>query len=483
MLALTGCSDDFVDIDERGAATATTVQDLRLTLDGINGTLKDGFYTVNIYNVDQMFSDEFKEMSEASFSGLSQESSRRAFRFDDFVYTASETDKQWEAYFEIISIANYVLNRVDDLPDPLGQHDQVKGEAMAYRAFAYYYLVNIYADNYTEAKASSSLGLPIITQFGDPSVSMKRETVAKVYDLIIEDLTEGTKLMKPTLSSVFAPSRPMALGMLAKTYLQMGKYEEAKKAAADALSIKNTLLDYKTLPTVPLAINFDLANPKLWSPYPSQDKNSETLFYFMNQNSFDIAALQGATFYSLNPDYLAYTNVTNFVTDDLMALGNPSDIRFSRMIFNDGTYNRFIAGNATGGERGLLKGVSTAELVLIQAECEARTGDFNLAMTQLNNFRANRFLAPDVHVLNAITREQAIQHVLDERQREFMYKGTRMFDIKRLNAHHNANISITHIDPTDNKEYTLEANSPKWNLAIPPNEIAIAPELEQNPRD
>ncbi|MEM9679463.1 MAG: RagB/SusD family nutrient uptake outer membrane protein [Bacteroidota bacterium] len=485
LVTISSCSDDFVDIDERGAATATTVEDLRLTLDGINGAFVDNNDETLLHYTEMFFTDEITHMSLASYNGIFAQPDRRAYGFEDFIYNEAEADLTWNRYYKVISSANFVLNQVDDLPDALGQRDQVKGEALVYRAFAYLWLVNIYADNYTDATAQNSMGVPIITEFGDPTVSLVRASVDDVYDLIINDLNEATVLLSGSTGSVFKPGAAATYGLLAKAYLQMGKYDLAKENADEALAINNSILDYNTLPIAPVAINFDFVNLSLWSPRPGESENPETIFYFNNQYGLDFASLQGGTFVSLDPNYFPVTSSTSFVSDDVMALGSPFDIRFSRMIFNTNGDNRFLGYGDFRVTRGIPKGINTAELTLIKAESEARTGDFNTAMAILNDFRSKRFFnfVPGAYILTATNPDEAIQHILDERQREFMLRGYRMFDIKRLNAHHNTNISATHVIPTDGSSVTLEANNPKWNAAIPPAEILLAPELIQNPRN
>lgn len=124
--------------------------------------------------------------------------------------------------------------------------------------------------------------------------------------------------------------------------------------------------------------------------------------------------------------------------------------------------------------------MTTAEMYLIKAECEARLGVGNPAET-LKTLRRTRFYdqtaAEDI--------EGTVQDVIDERLRE-MGVIWRFFDIKRLNGAENAGIHITReilTDPTDiNSVTTLDVapDDSRWALPF----YNIEAELmgwEQNP--
>ena len=109
--------------------------------------------------------------------------------------------------------------------------------------------------------------------------------------------------------------------------------------------------------------------------------------------------------------------------------------------------------------------MTTAEMYLIKAECEARAGNASAAAEDLKTLRRTRFYdqtaAEDIG--------GSVQEVLDERTREM---GTfwRFFDIKRLNGAENAGIHVTReilTDPTDITTVTtldIAPDDPRWAL-------------------
>ena len=124
------------------------------------------------------------------------------------------------------------------------------------------------------------------------------------------------------------------------------------------------------------------------------------------------------------------------------------------------SYSRFYC---NGG--GVLLGMTTAEMYLIKAECEARAGNATAAAEDLKTLRRTRFY--DQAAAENIG--GSLQEVLDERTREM---GTfwRFFDIKRLNGADNAGIHVTReilTDPTDITTATtldIAPDDPRWAL-------------------
>ncbi len=66
------------------------------------------------------------------------------------------------------------------------------------------------------------------------------------------------------------------------------------------------------------------------------------------------------------------------------------------------------------------------ELLLLQAECMLRTGDFNGALSLLNDQRANRNLTP---VLNTVSADELMEEIFQERRRELIGEGWLWYDL------------------------------------------------------
>jgi len=128
-------------------------------------------------------------------------------------------------------------------------------------------------------------------------------------------------------------------------------------------------------------------------------------------------------------------------------------------------------------------GMTTPEMYLIKAECEARAGKNSDAANTLKTLRRARF--KDQTVADEVGSSVTLQTVLDERAREMSYIW-RVNDIKRLNGSDNAGISLTRTilttrtDLTTKQELVLGPDDPRW--ALPFNTLeAKNMGWEQNP--
>src|SRR5690606_14284454 len=116
--------------------------------------------------------------------------------------------------YSVISSANAVVETLggnDATPDnPVGRH--MMGQAKAMRAYAYFYLANLYSRE-VYGNGSEKI-LPIYTATG--SVNNPKSTAKDVYDLIIGDLRQAVTLLDGFSrgSSLHAVNKNVAKGLL-----------------------------------------------------------------------------------------------------------------------------------------------------------------------------------------------------------------------------------------------------------------------------
>lgn len=126
------------------------------------------------------------------------------------------------------------------------------------------------------------------------------------------------------------------------------------------------------------------------------------------------------------------------------------------------------------------KGLNIGEIYVTEAEALVREGEINEALELLNALAVKRHVEGTYVDVTERNPEKLLQLILDERRRELMFKGTRWFDLKRLNKDPRFAKTITH--NYFGETYTLEPNSNRYVLPIPPKAIASNDLLEQNPR-
>src|SRR5699024_6733998 len=122
--------------------------------------------------------------------------------------------------------------------------------------------------------------------------------------------------------------------------------------------------------------------------------------------------------------------------------------------------------------------VTTSMMYLIRAECNARLGNLQLALDDINTLRMHRYKTDTyskITVSDLNNSQQAVlEEVLLERRRELYGKELRLFDVKRLG------LPVTH--ELGNSESSVPAHSPKLVWPIHYSYIELNPEMKQNPR-
>lgn len=448
---LSSCNE-YVDIQPRGKAIVETLDQVNDLLEAANNLSGSSGNS----NVIQLISDKIKMLDEDVAWAEGNNRFRyyaSVYRLENVFFRANEKDFLWQNHYACISNSNYILSVLPKLDGEESIKNLYKAEALTHRAHAYWRLVNLYGAHYGLPQAAEEeSGVPIVLDYANQEESITRQSVNAVYDLIIDDLTTAIPLLNEGRPYVDRINKAAAQAMLSRVYLHMGNYAEALNMANAALAHNSTLLDYDLVSGVlPVGLN----NPE---------------FILMKEDNM---AFTGS--------YPNYKNAGTF-TDELLELfpDKENDLRVSKMCGRDYLGNYVWALNAGFSKAPI--GVTVPELLLIKAECLARDNRVTEAMDALNTLRAKRFsavaVASDLHLLNANNQTEAVAHAIDERRREFHVLGMRFFDMKRLNALHDASLSLTRGD------VTWRPNSINW--ALPIGEATIITSdggIKQNPRE
>lgn len=456
LVALLGCDRDKVlDITPTGQIIPETVDDFRPLLDNLIGS---GDVFTGHYGIDLFMADELKVLDGTLNNYLVRRNKSKilinALTWEkDFTDSQStETDFNWINLYNEIYTCNVVLKAMGNskITGDTKLRAKLIAEAKVHRAFYHFSLVNLYAKQYEPASAANSLGIPVRTS--PERTPLKRWSLQDTYDFILKDLTEAINshaLVDKPDSKInrIRPSMTAAYGMLARVYLQMGKYQEALEAASHSLDLYANLVDYTLLRNYLRAL-----------------ENPELLLFKI-------------------PIIILSKSENIYVNDELLNLYTKGDARLDLMYRTVRTRSgsKKVVFTEFSGQRNIVRyvGVSTGEMYLIRAECNARLGKLSLAAEDLNTLRAKRIhnYSP---LLTFTDKAKALSFVKQERCRELAGRGMRLFDLKRYNALDHAQISITH--KIDGVNHVLPYDSNRWICPIPRGIIAMNPEIEQSPR-
>jgi len=369
-----------------------------------------------------------------------------SYTWQDKIYDPSQGDADYIGLYKAVYYSNVLLDGVMSSEKGTdAEKKEIYAEAFVHRAFAYLQLVNTYGPQFDPTTKNSEKAVPLLLK---PELfsSLDRSTVGQIYDQIISDLNSAlANDIQDTPPFNVLPSKKAAYALLARTYLYMGQYQLSLENAEKALQMQNGLIDLKTFAT--------------GYSYPVLIQNPEVIFSKNLLLTYNRAPLSN--------DLLSSFGTTDLRYDYYTIAGN---------IGISPTYTGRGFGIATYSfTNGINIGVSVPEMYLIAAECYARAGQTQKAVDYLNILRAKRFRANAAYQVSAVTSAEALNLVLTERQKEFIGRGFRWFDQRRLN-----------LDPAFQKTYTrvfkgntftLAPNSDGYVFPINQNYIDLNPEL------
>lgn len=475
-VTLSGCKK-YLDIRPKGYTIPEYYDDFAKLLND-NALNRVGGAYVN-YITDDVQAGREKDKSTSADYPLYALNKRNLYEFQHgAIFEDGQSDAFYEPAYDHIYTYNTVINHVESVTDASeARKKQLKAEALVGRAFEYFNLVNAYAAHYDPATAATDLGVPLVLT-DDIYFKYKRNTVGEVYKQIVSDLEEAFPYLGTSAPHKFRPTKGIAYAFLSKLNLYMGNYEEALKNANEALKLYSNLIDYDVYTTKKGTwgrVHYMDVDGKTAISFPDVKDSKETVWGRVAASSSSHIFTEVYASKDLLDTYKANLPV------------GAEDKRLS-LFFLDGK-SEFGSGIVSFPGRVLWgpyvdfnTGLGTAELYLIAAECEARVGSKDKALTHLNTLRTNRIVGNTPLV--AATNDDALKIALDERRREMPYLGiTRLADLKRLNKDPRFAKTITHettnSDGLVTSTYTLAPNDLRYVLPIPPKVLALNPGIPE----
>jgi starch-binding outer membrane protein, SusD/RagB family len=393
---------------------------------------------------------------------------------------AATTLYAWRMYYRIIANANIIIELIDAAEGPVSEKEHIKGQALTYRAWAHFQLVQLYGKRYDwNVLSNDQLGVPIMIT--STTAPQPRATVEAVYIQINEDLDAAILLLdgKPAKPKSHFNVRT-ARGIKARVALTMGDWTTAASYANQART-GLTLMNNAQL----LSGFSTISNPEfIWASEVIPDQTTYFYsFYAYNSYNFSSSMIRAnpKSINSLLYESMSATDTRRglweVVAANARARLNAEGVPTTFAVF---PYQNFkFKAAAVGDSRGDLPYMRTAELILIEAEAYAQLGGAAnelLAQQTLFTLMSNRDPAS---VQSVNTGQDLIDEILRNRRIELWGEGFRWFDLKRLNlpldrngANHSATWAVIFDEP---------AGTNLWQWLIPRDEINANPLMEQNP--
>lgn len=425
----------------------STLEDFQALLDNDN-VFNGGSSFGVVPNLGLIASDDFWT-TDANFDA-SNPHERNAFIWAKEVYESVNV-RDWSFPYRAVLYANIALDGIEDItPQNSKEQEQwnnVKGSALFYRAYMFYQLAQVFAPQYVQSTAESTLGIPLRLK-ADVNESLTRATLQQTYDQILMDLENSLLLLPATPLYKTRPSKPSAFAILAKTYLIMQDFEKALAYSDSCLKYYDKMLDYNTI----------IGSPSF---FPIPVFNDDVIFHSTLIGQTNILAINRAL---IDPVFFE-----SYHENDLRR----------QFYFWDYQNNKTFKGTYAGLPI-LYAGIGTDEVMLMKAECEARRGNTQTAMNTLNALLETRWKTNTYITITASNADEALDVVLKERQKQLLMRGTRWIDLRRLNLESRFAKTLTRT--IKGETYTLPPNDKRYTFLIPDEVIALNPKIEQNER-
>lgn len=367
-------------------------------------------------------------------------------------------------YYKEIANANQIIENAEEAPGDNDIREQVLGEAHAFRGYAYYMLVQMYAKRYEHGQDNSQLGMPlrVDTDF-DP---IPRNTVEETYTLINEDLTTALTLLEgKDRSNKSHFDESVVNGLLARVALTQGRWADAAGYAHEARQ------NYSLMSNEEYLDGFNDYNNKewMWGYHYTLDQLDNFANWMSNM--------------SRNFNATAIRNVPKVMNNVLFDMFPSTDVR-TQVVKPDGQHPELnLASNyslypytsqkflTTDWDNSMSLGdavmMRSAEMYLIEAEALARDGKEGESKAVFNELMANRDPA---YTPTSASGAVYIEEIINSRRIELWGEGQRFLDLKRLDlpldrrgANHNETVTngVMFVEPADKR----------WQYLFPQDEI------------
>ncbi len=387
----------------------------------------------------------------------------RYLDFDFYSVNANNpnVDRTWDDLTRIIASTSIIIERAKVISFPESEQEdaeQYRGEAYALRALAFHNMQLLFAQPYNFSADASHLGVPIpdFELLGDGGTlqTPSRSSTAQVYQQIENDLLNAIDLLKNVnlIASESARKRMnlhAAKALLARVYLHMESWTEAKNLAIDVIENSGSEL---------------LENDEYIASW-GLESNKETLMVLIN-NAVDNSGSD-----SISHFYLNYEDA--FATDDFVSiLGDTTDVR-KGLYPRDGNVNLVEKFPRKTVRDDKIQIVRLSEMYLIKAEAHAQLTEDIQAQEALDAIRQR---AEPTAASSTETGQVLIDKIILERRKELAFEGFRLYDLTRYGRTFNKFLQ-------DGDPIPISAPENRTIMPIPIDEINVNPNIanQQNP--
>lgn len=340
------------------------------------------------------------------------------YHLEERVATERRPGRQWQYCYANIRDLNNILEAVpvEELSNLGDDQRQLRGEALALRAYHYFLLINLFQTGGTWEHIKDLPGVPVYETASLDGES--RGTVADVYERIKADFEEAIPLLNGfTQNMVTRVDQTAAKALAARAYLYAGEYDKALKWASEVVA------SAKLMTTEEYTNGFaDISNSEwLWGV----DVNAENTTSYASFFSMMDPVTQG---------YAGMLGQYKCIDRRLYDAIKEDDIR--KQCFKDGDHEipyvqyKFIDNSLRFlGDLVLLR---VADAYYIKAEAEARTGNIEAAKATLDAITNARAISGSHSYSWSSNISELLDQIFVQKRIELWGEGQSLFEFNRL---------------------------------------------------
>jgi hypothetical protein len=379
----------------------------------------------------------------------------------------------YEMYYRIIGNANIAIASIDNAAGPQAEKDQIKGEALALRGWAYFNLVQMYGKRYdATTKPNAQLGVPLVLT--PTTEGLPRSSVEEVYTQINKDLTQAASLLKSARGFKSHINLEVTKGLLARVALTQQNWADAAKYAAEART------GFTLMSETQYQDGFqDISNPEWIWGFDHLEDQSE---FFGGYHSY-ISCNYNSTVIRTYPKVINSLLYNQIPTTDIrskMWVRTPTAANSIvppggvRIPFLNQKFR--LPGVPSTSAMGDVPYMRAAEMYLIEAEAKAKLGQDANAAKVLFDLVTKRDAS---YKLSTSTGAKLLDEIYFNRRVELWGEGFRFFDLKRLNQPLNRN--GTNAIASIAVLFDMPAGDKQWEFLFPRRELDSNKAIVQNP--
>ncbi|MBU2929268.1 RagB/SusD family nutrient uptake outer membrane protein [Winogradskyella psychrotolerans] len=437
-LVFMGCSEEFIDGENTSVLTAEGISEHSNTYTALLDGSLNGITSLIIepYGITGDSHDDFGQKGvdiwtdivcgdvalSASAYGWYNAPANMTATID---YTDDTNSTIWEYYYRIIKIANDVIENSggNEAEPDTDESKRILGQAKAYRAYAYFNLVQLFQRAYDPDQE-------VLPFYNIDTYSLAKVEASVIYDQIISDLTHSIELLDGyTRDAKNQMDKSVSQGLLAYTYAAMGNYADAKVLADAVTSV------------YPLTTTAQLAYPGTGSGFNDISTASWIWGYDLTEDlGHQLIDWWGQM------DYFTYSYAwagdTKSIDDLLYSEISDNDIRKTQ--FGTGAaplqpINKFFdPGRSVAGQYIITTDLilmRSEEMYLLSAESSAKTGDESTAKSILLEIMTDRVGSAEASTyVNALSGQALIDAIYLQTRIEMWGEGKSYYAMKRNEA-------------------------------------------------